>query len=74
MTSPAKSFAAAFGARRAAKIAGRYRPAPDEIVELRASCLVGCNYLPVENGVVDVEDGRHLIPERIETVQDVTVA
>ena len=46
----------------------------EQLVELRASCLVGCNYLPVENGVVDVEDGRHLIPERIETVQDVTVA
>jgi hypothetical protein len=78
---PGECPAAASGARLGAvepqnierHIGGRPR-APDEVVKLRASCLVGRDHLAVEDGVVDIERRRQLIAERIKAGEPVAVA
>jgi hypothetical protein len=79
--------AIAGGARRAAKIAGRYLEPEDieshvtgapwhaeQLVELWSAGLIDHDHLAVDYGFVDAEHGRRLLAERLETAQDIAVA
>ena len=46
----------------------------EQLVELRPAGLVGRDHLAVDYRFVDVERGRHLVAERLETAQDIAVA
>jgi len=46
----------------------------EQLVELWSTGLVGRDHLAVDYRFVDVEHGRHLIGERLETTQDIAVA
>jgi hypothetical protein len=48
--------------------------AAEKLVELWSAGLVGGDYLAVDNGVVNVEGGRHIVAERLEAAQDIAVA
>jgi hypothetical protein len=48
--------------------------APQEIIELRPSGLIRRDHLTVDYRLVDLEYGRQLVAERLETAQDVAVA
>jgi len=54
-------------------IAGRLF-APEKINEDRTAGLIDRYHLAVDDGLVDVERGRRLVGERLETAQDVALA
>src|SRR5215831_5970719 len=39
----------------------------EQVIELRPAGLVDCDHLPVDYRIVDIEQSRHLVPERVET-------